>query len=66
MQTAESEFDVFAKEGLRPSGRSSSVRDGCVRIMDLLADEAQPLVVAERCAGLIRALSEVKPQRSSS
>ena len=47
--------------GLRPSGKSSSVRDGCVRIMDLLADEAQPLVVPERCVGLIRALSQVKP-----
>ncbi len=31
----------------------------------LLADEAQPLVVAERCVGLIRALSQVKPHRSS-
>ena len=41
------------------------MRDGCVRIMDLLADEAQPLVVAERCVGLIRALSQVKPHRSS-
>ena len=65
VQTAESEFAVFAREGLRPCGQSSAVRDGCVRIMDLLADETQPLVVAERCAGLIRALSQVKPQRSS-
>ncbi len=65
VQTAESEFAVFAREGLRPSGKSSSVRDGCVRIMDLLADEVQPLVVAERCVGLIRALSQVKPHRSS-
>ena len=65
VQTAESEFDVFAREGMRPSGKSSSVRDGCVRIMDLLADETQPLVIAERCVGLIRALSQVKPHRSS-
>ena len=65
VQTAESEFAVFTREGLRPSGKSSSVRDGCVRIMDLLADEAQPLVVAERCVGLIRALSQAKPHRSS-
>jgi hypothetical protein len=64
-QTGESEFDVFARAGLRPSGKSSSVRDGCVRIMDLLADEAQPLIVAERCVGLIRALSQVKPHRGS-
>jgi hypothetical protein len=65
VQTAESEYAVFTRAGLRPSGKSSSVRDGCVRIMDLLADEAQPLAVAERCVGLIRALSQVKPHRSS-
>ncbi len=65
VQTAESEFAIFAREGLHPLGQSSSVRDGCVRIMDLLADEQQPLVVAERCTGLIRALSQVKPHRSS-
>ena len=64
-QTGESEFDLFARAGLRPSGKSSSVRDGCVRIMNALADEAQPLVIAERCVGLIRALSQIKPQRSS-
>jgi hypothetical protein len=65
VQTAESEFAIFAREGLRPSGKSSSVRDGCVRVMDLLADEHQPLVVADRCVGLIRALSQAKPHRSS-
>ena len=64
VQTAESEFAIFAREGLRPHGQSSSVRDGCVRIMDSLADEVQPLVVAARCTGLIRALSQVKPHRS--
>ena len=64
VQTAESEFAIFGREGLRPSGVSSSVRDGCVRVMDLLAEETQPLVVAERCSGLIRALSQVKPHRT--
>jgi hypothetical protein len=64
MQTAESEFDKFACEQLRPVGKPSSVRDGCVRIMDLLADEQLPLVVASRCEGLIRALAQVKPHRS--
>ena len=63
-QTAESEFAIFAREGLCPCGQTSSVRDGCVRIMDALADEAQPLIVAERCAALIAALAQVKPQRT--
>jgi hypothetical protein len=31
--------------------------------MDLLADEAQPLIISERCTGLIAALASVKPHR---
>jgi hypothetical protein len=64
-QTAEPEFGVFKRAGLLPKGKSSGVRDGCVLIMNLLADEAQPLVVAKRCQGLIRALSQVKPASGS-
>jgi hypothetical protein len=64
VQTAESEFELFAREGLVPLGKSSGVRDGCVRIMDALAGEELPLLVAERCTGLIRALSQVKPKRA--
>jgi hypothetical protein len=40
------------------------VRDGCVRVMDMLADEAQPLIIAERCSGLIAAISAVGPYRN--
>lgn len=64
VQTAESEFEVFEEKGLRPYGEPSSVRDGCVRVMTVLADEALPLVVSRRCPGLIRALSQVRPHRS--
>lgn len=63
-QTGESEFEVFARAGLRPEGKTSSIRDGCVRIMDALADPVLPLVVASRCTGLITALSRVKPHRT--
>ena len=62
-QTAASEFEIMRAAGLAPQGKPSGVRDGCVRIMDLLADEAQPLIISERCSGLIRALSSVKPLR---
>jgi hypothetical protein len=34
--------------------------------INLLAEEELLLVVAERCQGLIRALSQVKPKRSKS
>ena len=64
-QTTKTEFDVFAVAGLRPYGKSSGVRDGCVQIMNLLAQEEQPLVIASRCEGLIRALSQIKPHRAN-
>jgi hypothetical protein len=64
VQTAATEFEVLRGDGLAPQGKPSSVRDGCVRIMDMLADQAQPLIVSERCSGLIAALSSVKPHRS--
>ena len=61
VQTAESEFESFAQAGLAPQGRPTSVRDGCLYILNALAEEQLPLVVASRCQGLIRALSQVKP-----
>jgi hypothetical protein len=64
VQTAESEFEVLRRAHLNPRGKPSSVRDGCVRIMDALADKELPLVVSEACPGLIRALSQVKPHRT--
>ena len=65
VQTAESEFAVFAREGLRPSGRAPRCVTAVCASWICSPMRPQPLVVAERCAGLIRALSQVKPQRSS-
>lgn len=64
VQTAESEFEVFEACGLAPSGQSSGIRDGCMRLMNALADEALPLVVSDACPQLIAALSQVKPHRA--
>ena len=64
VQTAESEFEVFRRARLNPRGKPSGVRDGCQRLMSALADPDLPLVVSERCAGLIRALSQVKPHKT--
>ena len=64
VQTAESEFEVLRAARLNPRGKPSSVRDGCVRILDVLADRELPLVVSDACPGLIRALSQVKPHRT--
>jgi hypothetical protein len=66
VQTAESEFELFKRARLRPRGKSSSVRDGCVRILDMLADPVLPLVVSNACPNLIRALSQVKPHKTRS
>lgn len=64
VQTAESEFEILRRGGLNPRGKPSSVRDGCVRIMNALAEPEVPLVVSTSCHGLIRCLSQVKPDKS--
>ena len=64
VQTTQSEFDVLRRYRLAPRGKPSSVRDGCVLIMDALADPDLPLVISERCVGLIRAMSQTKPHKT--
>jgi hypothetical protein len=63
VQTAESEFEIFAQAGLAPQGRPSAVRDGCLHILNALAEEPLPLVVASHCTRLIRALAQIKPMK---
>ena len=63
-QTAKTEFEVFAVAGLHPYGKQGTVRDGCVQIINLLANEELPLVVASRCRRLIRALGQVRPHHA--
>ncbi len=64
VQTAESEFEVLKRAHLAPRSKPSSIRDGCIRIMNLLADPDLPLVVSEDCPQLIRCLTQVKPDKS--
>lgn len=64
VQTAESEFEILRRGGLRPKGKPSSVRDGCVRIMNALSDKQLPLIVSDSCPELIRCLTQVKPDKS--
>ncbi len=63
VQTAASEVTLFARMGLAPASKASSIRDGCVRLMDMLADPVLPLVVSTRCEWLCQAFSAVKPDR---
>ena len=56
---------IFAQEGLRPC-RAELLGARRLRAHHGSAGRrGQPLVVAERCVGLIRALSQVKPHRGS-
>jgi hypothetical protein len=64
VQTAESEFDVLKRAHLNPRSKPSSIRDGCIRMMNLLADPDLPLVVSEDCPELIRCMTQVKPDKS--
>jgi hypothetical protein len=63
-QTAESEFEIFQKAGLTPLATNSSIRDGCVRMTEMIADPDLPLIVHPRCKGLIRAIGNVRPHHT--
>jgi hypothetical protein len=62
-QTGESEFAVFQAKGLVPIGQTSSVRDGCVRIIDAISDPSLPLLVSDACPWLREALGSVAPDK---
>lgn len=65
VQTAESEVDLFRRSGLSPVSKGSSIRDGCVRLMDLLADPAIPLVISKACPWIIAGFSTIRPDKHS-
>jgi hypothetical protein len=60
-QTASTEFEVAKSYGLRPVAGDNQQHDGCVRILNALAEPEHPLVVASSCTGLIRAFATVTP-----
>jgi hypothetical protein len=62
-QTGESEFEIFKLKGLAPVGIHSSIRDGCVRIMDAIADPDLPLLVSRSLTWVVEALGAVSPDR---
>jgi hypothetical protein len=61
--TGESQFDIFKVKGLAPSAVKSSIRDGCVRVMDAIADPDLPLVVSQSCTWTVEALGAISPDR---
>jgi hypothetical protein len=63
-QTGESQFEVFQRAGLNPVGRPSGIRDGCVKMFDLIADEAQPLLVSRSCPWTIECITGVVPDKN--
>jgi hypothetical protein len=62
-QTGDSEFRTFQIKGLTPIACTSSRHDGCVRIMNALADPNLPLVVSKSCKWLIEGLGAVSPDK---
>ena len=63
IQTGSTEFEVARQYGLVPVAGDNNQHDGCVRILNLLAAEDHPLVVASACSGLIHAFSTVTPDK---
>lgn len=64
MQTSRSEFDAMVAAGFRPYGVQSSTRDGCDLLNNSIAHKDIPLVVHPRCVKLIRALTQMPPDKS--
>ena len=62
-QTGKSEVEVFKLKGLAPVGTHSSIRDGCVRIMDAIADPDLPLLVSSSLTWVTEALGAIAPDR---
>ena len=65
MQTSRSEFDVMVAAGFRPFGVPSSVRDGCDLMINSVAHPDIPLIVHPRCVKLIRALTQMPPDKDA-
>jgi hypothetical protein len=63
VQTATSEVEQFRRAGLRPVSRSSTIRDGCTRMVDAISDPQIPLVVSTKCPWLIQGLQTIRPDR---
>jgi len=64
-QTAESEVEVFAQQGLLLTSMPSGIRDGCVLLMERIADDdGRQLVIHPRCTALIKALAKSKPHKT--
>lgn len=59
--TSESEVKVLRRHGISCRSKSSGVREGCVLLMDALADPKLPLVVASYCTWTIEAFASVPP-----
>ncbi len=60
-QSSESEVRILRRHGISCRSTSSGVREGCLLLMNALADPQLPLVVATSCHFTIEALASVPP-----
>jgi len=60
--TSETEVKILRRHGISCRSKSSGVREGCVLLMDALADPKLPLVVASCCHWTIEAFASVPPR----
>jgi hypothetical protein len=59
--TSETEVKILRRHGITCRSKPSGVREGCVLLMNALADPQLPLVVAGSCHATIEALASVPP-----
>lgn len=63
-QTGESEVASLKRAGMRFISRPSSVRDGCMRLLEMISDPDLPLIVSTSCPCLIASLTSVPPDKT--
>jgi hypothetical protein len=59
--TSETEVKILRRHGITCRSKPSGVREGCVLLMNALADPQLPLLVAGSCHATIEALASVPP-----
>jgi len=62
--TGESEVDILQRAGIGFTSKASSVRSGCMALLELIGDPDLPLIVSSACPCLVASLTSVPPDRT--
>lgn len=64
LQTGTPDMEILRNEGLVPRSMPSAIRDGVLRMVNLIAEPELPLLVHPRCKTLVKAFATIGAHRS--